>query len=165
MTKKRYFAMKEWFAKHKFWYNVLKFIYKALPYVMFVAAPALMIIKGFMGIDMDFFRMIYVPLAVLIVVSILRNFINKPRPYEVYETDPVIKRDGKGKSCPSRHTASAFIIAMCAIPVNLTLTIVLLAISFLIALSRIFGGVHFIRDVIAGAAASVITGFIFFVLL
>ncbi len=165
MNKERYTANKEWFANHKTAYNILKFLYKVLPLVMIVAVPALIIIKAFMGIDHDFLRMIYVPLSILIEVTLLRKIVNKERPYEKYETEPVINRDGKGQSFPSRHTASAFIIAMCAIPVSLPLTIALLIISASIGLTRIFAGVHFISDVIMGAFISVVTGFIFFVIL
>ncbi len=165
MNNERYLANKEWFASHKTAYNILKFLYKILPLVMFIALPSLIIIKAFMGIDHDFLRMIYVPLSVLIEVTLLRKIVNKERPYEKYKTEPVINRDGKGQSFPSRHTASAFIIAMCAIPVSLPLTISLLIISTLIGLTRIFAGVHFISDVIMGAFISVITGLVFFIIL
>lgn len=165
MNKERYMKNKEWFANHKTAKSILSFLYKFLPLIMVFTVPALIIIKGFMGIDQDFLRMIYVPACVLAEITILRKIIKKPRPYEDYETEPVINRDGKGQSMPSRHTASAFIIAMCAIPVSLPLTIVLLVISLIISLTRIFAGVHYISDVIAGALISIITGIIFFVIL
>ncbi len=165
MNKKRYTLNKEWFANHKTACKILKVLYKFLPLIMVVAVPALIVIKAFAEIDQDFLRMIYIPVFILGLVTLLRKIVNKPRPYEVYDTEPVIKRDGKGESFPSRHTASAFIIAMCAIPVSLPLTICLLFVSVLIGLTRIFAGVHFISDVIMGAVISVITGLIFFVIL
>ncbi len=165
MNKNRYIANKEWFANNKTAYKILKVLYKFLPLIMVATVPVLIIVKALMGIDYDFLRMIYIPLFTLGLVTLLRKIINKPRPYEVYKTEPVIKRDGKGQSFPSRHTASAFIIAMCAIPVSLPLTICLLFVSVLIGLTRIFAGVHFISDVIMGAVLSVITGLVFFVIL
>lgn len=165
VNKRRYFANKAWFENHKGACNALAFLYKFLPYVMVAAVPALIIMKAFMGIDMDFLRMIYIPVFVLILTTVLRKIINKPRPYEVYETTPVIKRNGKGESIPSRHTSSAFIIAMAAIPVSLPLFIALSIIAVIIALTRIFAGVHFISDVIVGALISIVVGLIFFILL
>lgn len=165
MNKERYTANKQWFTKHETACKVLNFLYRVLPFVMVVAVPVLIIIKAFMGVDHDFLRMIYVPLFVLIEVTVLRKIIKKPRPYEKYKTEPVISRDGKGQSFPSRHTASAFIIAMCAIPVSVPLTIALIIVSSLIGLTRIFAGVHFISDVVMGALISVLTGLIFFVIL
>ncbi len=165
MSKKRYFANKQWFENHVGARKVLEFLYKFLPFGMVVSVPALIIIKAFMGIDIDFFRMIYVPLFVLALTTLLRKIINKPRPYEVYETEPVIKRDGKGQSMPSRHTSSAFVIAMAAIPVSVPLAIVLSATALIIALTRILAGVHFISDVIAGALIPIATGLVFFVIL
>lgn len=165
MNKKRYLANKAWFENHNGACKVLSFFYKVLPYIMVAVVPALLIIKGFTGIDIDFFRMIYVPLFVLILTTVLRKIIKKPRPYEVYDTEPVIKRDGKGESMPSRHTSSAFIIAMAAIPVSLPLFIVLTATAVIIALTRIFAGVHFISDVIVGALIPIVAGIIFFVLM
>ncbi|MBQ8001103.1 MAG: phosphatase PAP2 family protein [Ruminococcus sp.] len=165
MNKKRYIANKEWFQSHRKAQNMLRFLYKALPLIMVAVVPVMIIVKAFMGIDRDFLRLIFVPLVVLAAVTIMRKIINKSRPYEVYDTEPVINRDGKGESFPSRHTASAFIIAMCAIPVSVPLAVVLLIISVMIGLTRIFAGVHFISDVIMGALISVLTGLVFFVIL
>ena len=165
MNKNRYLANKAWFENHKGAYKTLNFLYKFLPYVMVAAVPVLIIIKAFSEIDMDLFRMIYVPLFILILTTVLRKIIKRPRPYEVYKTEPVIKRDGNGESMPSRHTSSAFIIAMAAIPVSLTLFFALTVIAATIALTRILAGVHFISDVIVGALIPIVTGIIFFVIL
>lgn len=165
MNKERYIKLKEWFLTHNTALKILKFMYKVFPIVMFIAVPVLIVVKALMGIDHAFLRMIYVPLAVLLEISVLRKIVNRPRPYEKYSTEPVIKRDGKGESFPSRHTASAFIIAMCAIPVSVPVAIVLLIISLIIGLTRILAGVHYISDVITGAAISIATGYIFFVVL
>lgn len=165
MSKNRYLANKAWFQSHPKALGVLSFLYKALPIFMVITVPALITAKALMGFDREFLRILIVPVVVLAEVTIIRNIINKPRPYEAYETEPVIKRDGKGHSFPSRHTASAFIIAMSAIPVSVPVAVVLLVISVIIGLTRIFAGVHYIIDVIAGALISVLTGLVFFVIL
>ena len=165
MNKDRYMNNKKWFESHKAAYNILKLLYKGLPLIMVIALPVLIVYKGLNHIDHDFFKMIYIPLFVLIEITILRKILKRQRPYEKYNTEPVIGRDGSADSFPSRHTASAFIISMAAIPVSIPVSIILLIISSAIGLSRILSGVHYISDVIAGAAISVLTGIVFFVIL
>lgn len=165
MNKERYLYNKEWFENHQTALKVLKSLYKILPLLMVFALPLLVLFKGFRGIDHDFFRMIYIPFFVLVVITILRKVVKKQRPYEKYNTEPVISRDGNGDSFPSRHTASAFIIAMAAIPVSTLVAVTLLIVSLLIGISRILSGVHYISDVVAGAVVSILTGVVFFIIL
>lgn len=63
---------------------------------------------------------------------------------------------------PSRHTACAFIIAMTFMYVSIPLGIAYLIISALIMISRVLAGVHFISDVIAGMAISLLYGYFSF---
>ncbi len=165
MTKDRYLKLKGWFSSHETALRILELLYKFLPIVMIIVFPVILVLNALDGIDRELIRMIIVPLAVLIEVTVLRKIIKKPRPYEKYSTEPIIDREGKGESFPSRHTASAFIIAMCCIPISLSLTIILSIVAIIIALTRIFAGVHYISDVIIGALISIITGIIFFVIL
>lgn len=165
MNKERYIKNKEWFNTHQTALKILKFLYKVLPMIMVIAMPVLIVCKALKGIDHDCFRMIYIPFLVLVEITILRKIFKRQRPYEKYNTEPVINRDGNGDSFPSRHTASAFIISMAAIPVSVPVTILLLIISSIIGLTRILSGVHYISDVIAGAAISVLTGIVFFIIL
>ena len=46
------------------------------------------------------------------VVSVSRKIINEPRPYEKYGVPPVLDKDTSGKSFPSRHVFSVFVIAV-----------------------------------------------------
>ena len=162
MNKKRYEKTVRFFSQNKTAYNLLKIIYKFLPFVMFVAYPALLIYKFFTaGFGEKTLRLTLVPLGVLIFVTLLRKLINSERPYERYGTPSVFNKQTIGESMPSRHTASAFVIAMAFIYVNLPLGIIGLAVALLIALSRIFAGAHFIRDVLIGAGISILAGIIF----
>ena len=67
-----------------------------------------------------------------------------------------------GKSFPSRHTVSAFIIAMAFLYVNTNLGIIMLCLATAIGLTRILSGVHFVRDVVGGAAIGIFIGIIGF---
>ncbi len=95
-----------------------------------------------------------------VALSVMRRLINAPRPYELlsfYETKPKSK---KGRSFPSRHVFSIFIIATVLLPWNIFIGIGLFLLGFAMAVIRVLLGMHFIRDVFAGALAGVICGVI-----
>ena len=105
-----------------------------------------------------------VPGISFVLVTILRRAIDAPRPYTVFNTPPVIPKDTRGNSFPSRHTFSIFIIGMtfcacCPIP---WAGPVVLALGCVLAALRVVGGVHFPRDVIAGAALGIALGWLGF---
>lgn len=141
-------------------YNCLQFAYKALPLLMFIAYPALLI-YAFFALRESLVRMILVPFGIFVLVTALRILINEKRPYEKYGKPSVFHKQTKGKSFPSRHTASTFIIAMVFLYVSVPLGIAALAISVLIALSRICAGAHYVHDVLAGMAISIAAGIVF----
>ncbi len=91
-----------------------------------------------------------------ILVSVLRYFINAPRPYEKYDITPLYNKKTKGKSFPSRHTFSIFIIAFTSFVVNAWLGWAFLLIGLILAVTRLLCGVHFIKDIIAGIICAII---------
>ncbi len=66
------------------------------------------------------------------------------------------------KSFPSDHSAIAFAIAVAVYFHNKKLGKILLVLAFLIALGRIFGGVHYPIDVIGGAVVGTVLAFVFY---
>ncbi|MBS5523097.1 MAG: phosphatase PAP2 family protein [Clostridiales bacterium] len=109
-------------------------------------------------------RIIGVPLACFLLVSLARIIVHRKRPYEALEFSP-IKFDDKlksGKSFPSRHTASASVIAMAFLAYLPWLGIVMLIMAALVALSRVLSGMHYISDVAAGLIFGIIVGLIGF---
>ena len=159
--KKRLDRIKE--NKSKF--LILKFIYKLLPLLIVIIYPVMVAIKGFMGLDLDFILMIAVPAGVLILITAMRKIIKRERPYERFGTPPLFERDGEGDSFPSRHTASAFIIAMSGFVLSPFLGFGLLLVAAAIGVSRILSGVHYATDVLAGMLISVIFGTIAFIVI
>ena len=91
-------------------------------------------------------------------VSAYRSCLNAPRPYERCAISPLIVRDGAGESFPSRHAFSAFAIAASWFAAAVPVALALLAVAALLAVCRVLGGVHFPRDVIAGALVGVAVG-------
>lgn len=107
-----------------------------------------------------------VPGVSFVLVTALRKAINAPRPYEVFDTAPVIAKDTQGNSFPSRHTFSIFVIAMtfCAWCPLAWAGLVMLAAGAALAAIRVVSGVHFPRDVVAGAALGIALGSVGFLL-
>ena len=107
--------------------------------------------------DRRIIRAVLVPAVCFAVVTILRPLIGKQRPYDRYGVPPVgAYRPGKGKSMPSRHTASAAAIA-CAIAYVFPHPAVIVCMALLCALIgslRVLSGQHDISDVLAALALS-----------
>lgn len=87
------------------------------------------------------------PASVFIVVTFFRKVMNRPRPYDTLQIEPLFKHK-KGESFPSRHTASAFIIALVCFTITPMFGSFLLVIASLVAITRVIAGVHYISDVI-----------------
>ena len=110
-------------------------------------------------------RAFFVPAITFVAVTALRNAINAPRPYEAYPIDAVIPKETTGKSMPSRHMASATIIACTLWWVSVPAGIVAAVGCAAIAYVRIAGGVHFPRDIAAAAAFSLACAAVGFLLI
>ena len=152
------------FKRNKPCNTVLKLCYNFLPLIMFASYGILIVFMFFSDIKI-FARITLSPLTVFAIVTFFRKIFNRPRPYEKFATTSVFGKNKKGESMPSRHTACAFIIAMAFMYVSIPLGIAYLIISTLIMISRVLAGVHFISDVIAGMAISLLYGYFSFFIL
>jgi len=99
-----------------------------------------------------------VPAVAFVCVSVFRHLYNAPRPYEVLDFQPVIQREGSGKSMPSRHVFSIFMIAMCFFQVDVSLGFTFCILGVALAIIRVYGGVHYPKDVVIGALVAVLAG-------
>lgn len=149
------------FKRNKPCNTVLKLCYNFLPFIMFASYGILIVFMFFSDIKI-FARITLSPLTVFAIVTFFRKIFNRPRPYEKFATTSVFGKNKKGESMPSRHTACAFIIAMAFMYVSIPIGIAYLIISALIMISRVLAGVHFISDVIAGMAISLLYGYFSF---
>lgn len=154
----------DYFNTHIISRHFLHFVYKVLPLVMFIIYPVLLVYAYFY-LRLALPKLILVPLGVFLGVTVLRLLVNEQRPYEKYGRPSVFGKETKGKSFPSRHTASAFIIAMAFLYVNVPAGITMLFIALLIEFSRILAGAHYIHDVAAGMLIGTVCGYLFFFLL
>lgn len=164
MNEKLFFWNVRLFTKYKAARYILRFVYKLLPMVMLVAYPVLLVHVYFTDLQ-SLPKLVLVPMHVFLGVTLLRVIIDEQRPYERFDTPSVFGKTTKGKSFPSRHTASAFIIAMAFMYVDFWWGMLAMLIALLIELSRIMAGAHYIHDVLAGMAISIVAGWIFMFLL
>lgn len=103
-----------------------------------------------------------------LAVSIMRAKINSPRPYEVISVAALewLRERGRvGKSFPSRHTASAFIVAGALLPILPTLSVLSMIFGVGIGACRVLCGRHFLRDVLAGGAIGALSGAVIAIIL
>ena len=108
--------------------------------------------------DMRVISVIFVPVVSFILVSLFRKKYNAKRPYEIYNFKPLIPKDTKGKSFPSRHV---FSIYMCGSAVGFifpALGTAIYIMGIFLAVIRVVTGVHFPKDVAAGAFIGIICG-------
>ena len=126
--------------------------------VVFYAAYALLLGWACVSDPWRLVPLVGVTAVGFVAVSFFRRRFNAPRPYECRAIAPLIARDGAGKSFPSRHTFSAFAIAASWFAASAPVAVVLLVAAGVLAVCRVLGGVHFPRDVVAGALIGSATG-------
>lgn len=94
---------------------------------------------------------IVIPGISFVLLSIFRDRLNKPRPYEVFDIQPVIQKRTRGHSFPSRHIFCMFLIAVTVFYFYPLAGLLIGLVGLALAVNRVMGGVHFVKDVIAGA--------------
>ena len=141
---------------------------KAITNAVYAAYPCLLAwlvyaaATGVTGAVGTLLRAVLVPGISFALVTVTRKAINAPRPYEVFGSAPVIPKDTRGNSFPSRHAFSIFVIAMtfCACCPLAWVGPVMLVAGVLLAVIRVVSGVHFPRDVGVGALLGMLAGFV-----
>ncbi len=140
--------------------------------VVFAAYPLLLLylfVTGGMAV-----RYIAIPAASFAGVSVSRVILHSRRPYEMLPVTPLIPKETKGKSFPSRHVFSAFMIAMTYLAAAyysggpllrsplFAAAVLLFVLSDVLGDLRVLLGVHFLRDTIAGMLIAIVCGLGFF---
>ena len=77
--------------------------------LVYIVYPILLIVLLILR-DGRFIKTLLVPLVTFAAVTIFRKLCNAKRPYEVWDVKPLIPKETKGNSFPSRHVFSIYII-------------------------------------------------------
>ena len=101
---------------------------------------------------------ILIPLLSIVVITLLRKVLARPRPYEEYPIDQILEKETQHNAMPSRHVFSASIIAMMCFSASPILACILLVLAAIEGYIRVVGGVHYPRDVIVGYLLGVFFG-------
>lgn len=122
------------------------------------AAYVVSIAGALLAADARAWGLIVVPGLGFLIISLVRARINAPRPYELAAVNPLLDSSTHGKSFPSRHVGSGALIGSSLLWLNPPLGATVLALALVLAIVRVQGRVHFIRDVVAGYAAGFLFG-------
>jgi membrane-associated phospholipid phosphatase len=153
MNKSRYECYYEkisaWFQKEKYRYRILRLAYICIPIVVAVLYVSLIIYAFLRMQRIDLEKILAVPAVTFVMISFLRKWVDRPRPYVKYRIEPLIVKKKTGESFPSRHTLSVAIIAMAWMYTDWRMGLLLWGLTVITATVRVFSGVHFVSDVIA----------------
>ncbi len=134
---------------------------KILPLICYVAYPLGILALAIWDRD-SLLRFILVPFLAFSFCTALRLILNLPRPYEIYPLPSLTGKSKKGQSFPSRHCVSASVIALAFLKLCTPLGIFFIALSVIIAITRVLSGVHFIKDTLVGTLMGTVFGIIGF---
>jgi undecaprenyl-diphosphatase len=95
------------------------------------------------------------------VGRLVKDHYTRSRPFDNPEITAIQRSPAGGKSFYSNHSSNMFTIAAYTSPFFPQLTIPFFVVASLVAYSRIYNGVHYPSDVLAGILAGLFWGFIF----
>lgn len=162
MKQESYIKITDKIRKTKHGEKVIVFLNQFLTEIVYIAFFYLLFQLILAHRYEEFIRIVLVTGISFVLVSIIRHFIDAERPYTKYNFTPMVQKEKKGDSMPSRHVFSAFVIGMAYMYVSVFPGSVLLVVGTGMAIIRVIVGVHFPRDVIAGAVIGIIAGLIGF---
>lgn len=163
MTAEDYERLTAWWRARPRAIAVLAAVNRVLTAVGWVAYPLLLLASALADMG-ALFRYIVVPLLGFIACTLIRRAVDEPRPYEALPIEPLIVKDTRGKSFPSRHVFSMVMIALSWLTWCWPAGLALLVACVVMAWARVLGGVHYLHDVVAGAALAgcfALVGYVF----
>lgn len=140
--------------------KVLQTTGKALTFITAILYFVVIGSQAYAGKWRQMAALILVPAVSFVAVSVFRSVYNAKRPYEIYDFKPLIPKDTKGKSFPSRHVFSIFVIGSSVCWFYPLAGGLVCLMGCILAVIRVAAGVHFPKDVIAGAVIGIVCGYL-----
>ena len=165
MTPEQYARVRDWLDARPTAKLLVLQANRWLPAIPFVCYPVLLVLlnvrwfsllsSGSAG-ALDFMqhiaRAILVPGVTFWFGTALRARLNFPRPYEQPGFVPLVQKETKGHSFPSRHALSAAVLAAVWLYFYPVVGVCMVFVTLAICALRVLTGVHYVKDVAAGAA-------------
>lgn len=129
----------------------------------FIFAIILALIFYFTQSKFFAYSLIFGVITLGLMIDIIKLYIRRVRPYIKLKKIRIVGSKASGRSFPSGHTGQAFFLASLIVHyyhVNTYLWILLYATSLLVGITRIYVGMHYPRDVLAGAILGTAWGII-----
>ena len=121
----------------------------------FLMTYGLSIVYLIMTRDLILLPFIIGPGLSLLSVIVIRHFVKRKRPFELFDIEPLIVHE-KGSSFPSKHGTSAFAIAFAMIWVHPLIAGIGIILALLTGISRIMVGVHYPSDILGGLFIAIV---------
>lgn len=138
--------------------KIIVFTGKVSPYITALLYAGVLIYL-FINQQNLLFITVIKPLSAFLFVTVVRKLYDRPRPCITMHIEPLVGHK-TGESFPSRHTVSAFSIALAIFVIDPLLGYLALLIAIIVALTRILCGLHHISDVLFAIIISLIIHFI-----
>lgn len=161
MKQETYIKISDFVRKYPNGESIVKHVNLIMTQIVYVAYFILLIVLAIQK-DNRIWRIVLVTGISFLLVSVFRHIVDAPRPYVVYDFRPVVLKDKKGQSMPSRHVFSTFVIGMSFFYVCPFVGGLFFLDGILMCFGRVIAGVHFPRDVIAGAVVGILSGILGF---
>lgn len=164
MNREHYIKITNTIKKNRRLETVIKTANLSVTFIIYILYVAMLLIL-LLSKDYRLIRIVLTTGISFVLLSIVRKIIDAPRPYALYDFEPIVKKDKSGESMPSRHVFSCFVIAMAFMYIDVSLGVIVMIDGILMAILRVIIGVHFPKDVIVGALIGIVSGIIGFYLI
>lgn len=118
----------------------------------------------FLAVDHQLaYKFVWGTLTLWLIVELMKILIHRARPFSSLTDARIVGTRARGKSFPSGHTSQAFYISTLLLQyfhAGILLTIALYLIALLVGITRMYMGMHYPRDVLAGAILGTCWGFV-----
>lgn len=111
------------------------------------------------NLAMVWWALVSAAVAKVIIAELIRFFYNRPRPFEVLDIIQLVSHSPT-QSFPSGHASFFFAFGTALFFYNKLLGKIFLVVALLIGVARVYVGIHWPSDVLAGAAIGIAVSFL-----